>query len=164
MGVETGTDEVGKVCCLLLEVVLRGRGRGCLHAHIHLGVRDDHVQSRIRRQSTSQILARRRLADGEVSLETDTVDTGTRGLHETDQPVGCGGLGAGVLDAVVVVVQLGGRVCCCGCGKGYGDICFSYGLVEDVGTVGSVVVESCSLLAAVLYTLVVQGGTWTHPR
>ena len=99
-----------------------------------------------------------------MSLETDTVDTGTRGLHETDQPVGCGGLGAGVLDAVVVVVQLGGRVCCCGCGKGYGDICFSYGLVEDVGTVGSVVVESCSLLAAVLYTLVVQGGTWTHPR
>lgn len=142
-GVETGAHEVGVVCLLLLQVGLGGLGGGGLHTHVHLGVGDDDVQSRIRLDSAGQVLTRRRLANGEVGLETDTVDACSIGLDETDQTLGCGGLGAGVFDAVVVVVQLGGWVCSRGCCKGNGDVCFSYGLVEDVVAVGSVLVQGC---------------------
>lgn len=80
-----------------------------------------------------------------MRLQTDAIDARAVGFHQTDELLGCGGLRASVLDAVVVIVELGGRVCCCGCREGNGDVGFSYGLVEDVVAVGAVVIQGCLL-------------------
>jgi hypothetical protein len=76
-----------------------------------------------------------------MPLQANAVDFGTSGLERLDEVERGGGFGAGVFDVVVVVVGLYGGVGG-GCGLvGNGDVFRADGVVEDVGTIGAVVVE-----------------------
>lgn len=81
-----------------------------------------------------------------MSLETNTVDLGAVGLDQLDDSLSTGGLGAGVFDVVVVVVELDGRVGGGSGGKCDGEVGFANGVVPDTGAVGSVLVESYLIL------------------
>ncbi len=76
-----------------------------------------------------------------MCLQADAVDLDAPGFERLDEVLGSGGFGAGIFDVVVVVVQLYGRVGG-GCGlEGDGDVLRADGVVEDVSTVGAVIVE-----------------------
>ena len=138
--VHTRPDQACKVSFLLLQTRLAA---GRLHPDVRLRVRDLYAKRGVGSEGASKILSVRRLAHGEVRLQAHTVDPDSVGLDHLHQPLRGGRLGSGILDAVVVVVQLRGRVSGGGGGgKGYGDIGLADGLVEDVLTVGAVVVES----------------------
>ena len=82
------------------------------------------------------------LADDEVGLEAGAVDADPLGFDAGDDLLGGGGLGAGVLDVVVVVVELdGGRSGFGGRGEGDGEVGGADGVVPDVRAVGAVVVQ-----------------------
>lgn len=81
-----------------------------------------------------------------MSLQADSVDLDSVGLDKLDNFECTGGLGAGVLDVVVVVVEfdswIGGRG---GCECDW-DIGFSNGLVPQTRAVRSILIESCKIL------------------
>ena len=62
-------------------------------------------------------------------------------LDELDDPLGTGRLGSCGVDVVVVVVELGARICGSGGSEGDGDVCFADGVEEDIGAVGAIFVE-----------------------
>jgi hypothetical protein len=92
-----------------------------------------------------------------MGLEADAVDLDAAGLERLDDVLGCGGLGPGVLDVVIVVVQLDIRIVQNCSLERDGDILSSnlalvsishgvrlggtYGGVEDVNPVGAIVIE-----------------------
>jgi hypothetical protein len=82
------------------------------------------------------------LADNEVSLETHTIDLITVLLDQLDNSESTIELGAGVLDVVIIVVQLSTGVSCCSRCEGNGDVCFADSLVKDIATVCAVFVQS----------------------
>jgi hypothetical protein len=81
-----------------------------------------------------------------VSLETDSVDLDAVGLDQLDNLESTGGLGAGVFDVVVVVVELDRRVCGGSGGKCDGEVGFANGVVPQTGAVSSVLVKSYKIL------------------
>jgi hypothetical protein len=81
-----------------------------------------------------------------VSLETDSVDLDAVGLDQLDNFKSTGGLGTGVFDVVVVVVELDGRVCSGRGGKCDGEVGLADGVVPDTGAITSVLIESYSNL------------------
>lgn len=117
------------------------RRRQARETHIDLRVR--HLDAK--RSKGIDLGQQRRLAGrrphNEMPLQTDAVNLGAVRLDLLDEGHGVGGLGARVLDVVVVIVQLGGRVGSGGGGKGYRDVVEAHGVVEDVGAVAARVVE-----------------------
>jgi hypothetical protein len=81
-----------------------------------------------------------------VSLQADSVDLDSVGFDKLDNVECTGGLGARVLDVVVVVVEfdtwVGGRGGC----ECNGNIGFSNGLVPQTRAVRSILIESCIIL------------------
>lgn len=78
-------------------------------------------------------------SDDEVALETDTIDLHASTLNQVDNSQSLGQLGAGVLDVVVVVVQLCIRVGGGGGRKGDRDVVFSNRRVKGAVTVTTAV-------------------------
>lgn len=137
---KTSTRHGAIVGGLLRQAGRRRRQAG--EADIELGVGDLDAQRGKGVDLREQRRGAGRLADDEVALQTDAVDAGAAvGLDLLDEGDGVGGLGAGVLDVVVIVVELGGRVGGGGGGKGQGDVLEAQGGVEDVGAVAAGVVE-----------------------
>lgn len=77
-----------------------------------------------------------------MALVTNTVDSDSVLLAESHDTSGTFDLGSQVLEVVVVVVQLGGRIGGSGNAEGHGDVCFTDGAEEDVVAVCAVLVES----------------------
>lgn len=114
----------------LLRQLIATRRR--LHTNIHLSVRDFNTKRGVRLQGTSKVFLAGCLADGEVTLETDTVDLSAVGLHQFDNSLSGICLVTTVLDAVVVVVELDVGIGSGGGFEGDGDVRFTDVLVEDV--------------------------------
>lgn len=129
-----------------LELLLGSRS---VHANVQLSVSDVDAQVSEALEDGSQlgsrggrgVLGRSALA-GHVSLQTDAVDAKTVGLDESGDALGTLGLGVAVLEVVVVVVELGGGVCCQGHAEGDGDVGLTDDAEEDAVTVSSILVES----------------------
>ena len=136
LDVHTRLHDALVVLLLLREVRLAGGRR---HADVELGDRDldaergELLQHRLER--------RRHLPDDEVALEADTVDRHALLLQRLDEVEHRGRLCAGLLDVVVVDVQLRVRVRRAGGLKCDGDVGRVEGVVEDVRPPGTVVVE-----------------------
>jgi hypothetical protein len=77
-----------------------------------------------------------------VGLHADAIDFGAVSFDELDNVLGTGGFCTRGFDVVVVVKELSTGVCGSSGGEGDGDVCWSDGVVEDVGAVGTVLVES----------------------
>lgn len=136
---KTSTRHGAIIRRLLLKPSSRRRQAG--EAHIDLGIRNLNTKRSKRVDLRQQRRFTRRRPDDEVALQTHTVNLGPVGLHLLDERYGVGGLGAGVLDVVVIVVQLGARVGSGGRREGQGDVVEAHGVVEDVGAVAARVVE-----------------------
>lgn len=78
----------------------------------------------------------------EMSLHADAIDFHAVRLNELDDVLRAGGFGACSFDVVVVVVELGGGICSCGCSESDRDVRWADGVVEDVRAVGTILVES----------------------
>lgn len=76
-----------------------------------------------------------------MALVADTVNLDAVRLHEFDDARGALQLGAEVLEVVVVVEELGGRVGGGGDAEGDGDVGLADDAQEDVVPVGAVFVE-----------------------
>ena len=77
-----------------------------------------------------------------MALEADTIDGHAGGLERLDKvEQGCC-LGAGVLDVVLVDVDLGARVCCASGVESNLDVVRAEGIVEDVTTPSTIIVAS----------------------
>lgn len=100
--VQAGADDVGEVVTLGDEG--GGGGRERRVADVELGIGDFDVESGEALEHGGERRARRRAADDQVRLETDTVDGGAGGLDDLDDLDGTVGLGLVVLEVVVVVV------------------------------------------------------------
>lgn len=85
-----------------------------------------------------------------MGLHSDAVDLGTVLFHELDDVLRTGGFGACGLDVVVVIEELCGRVGSCGCGECDGDVGGANGVIEDVGAVGAVFIESLGCVSEML--------------
>ena len=81
------------------------------------------------------------LADDEVALEADTIDGSVCGLERLDEVEHGGGLGALLLDVVVVDVELGSGIGgACGL-QGSRDVGGAESVVEDIAAPGTIIVE-----------------------
>lgn len=77
-----------------------------------------------------------------MSLQTNTVDAKAVGLDKLGDADSACSLGTTILEVVVVVVELGGRVCSQNHAESNGDECLADDTVEDTVTVSSVLIES----------------------
>lgn len=100
--VQAGADHVGIVITLLGEG--GGGGGDRLVRDVELGVGDFDAESGEALEEVGHGGARGRAADLHMGLETDTVNGGAGGFDELDELEGPFGLGAVVLEVVVVVV------------------------------------------------------------
>lgn len=76
-----------------------------------------------------------------MALETNTVDLDAARFEGGDEVCGSGGFGAGIVDVVIIVVELDVWVIKGGSLKGDGDVLGADGVVEDIRSVGTVVIE-----------------------
>lgn len=117
----------------------QGGGGGEGHADIELGDCDLDAGSRERRELRLEV--GRDLAHDEVALESDTVEWHAGGLERLDEVEQRGGLRAGVLDVVLVDVELGAWVGGARCLKSNADVGRAESVVEDIRAPGTVIVE-----------------------
>ena len=129
-------NDVLEVGLLLRE---QRRGGGERHADVELG--DGDLDTGRGERLELRLQVRWDLADDEVALEADTVEWDACRLERLDEVEQRGRLGAGVLNVVLVDVELGGRV---GGARGLesdADVGLAEGVVEDVRTPCAVIVE-----------------------
>ncbi|KAI6758704.1 hypothetical protein HG530_010944 [Fusarium avenaceum] len=146
LDVHARADHPGVGIGVGLEFLCVGRG---VHADIQLSVGNVHVQvgealedgSKLGARGGRRVLGRGALA-GHVGLETNTVDAKAVRLHKLGDADGTLGLGITVLEVVVVVVELGLRVCSLSHAEGDGDVRLANDAEEHVVAVGSILVQS----------------------
>ena len=131
-----GSDDGLIVLLLLGEERRGGRER---HADIELGDGNLDTSSRERRELRLEV--GRDLADDEMALESDTIERHAGGLEGLDEVEQRRGLRAGVLNVVLVDVELGVRIGRTRCLKGDADVGGTEGVVEDVRAPCTVIVE-----------------------
>ena len=100
--VKARAHDVSVVVSLGSEGGRRGRKAGV--ADVELGVGDLEAEGREATEDSGEVGAGGRAADDEMALETDAVDGGAGVLDDGDGFVDAVGLGAVVLEVVVVVV------------------------------------------------------------
>lgn len=102
---------IDRVCVVdTLLGVISGRGWKTAEANIEFGVGDFDSEIRIGFEDVGKIGLSRCVANGEMSLETYTIDLNTAVLERLDEIAGCVCFGTGVLDVVIVIVKLDVRV------------------------------------------------------
>ena len=129
-------NDVLEVGLLLRE---QRRGSGERHADVELG--DGDLDAGRGERLELRLEVRRDLADDEVALEADTVEWDACGLERLDEVEQRGRLGAGVLNIILVDVELGGGV---GSARGLesnADVGLAEGVVEDIRAPCAVIVE-----------------------
>ncbi len=127
--IEARADDVGIV--VTLSDSSGGGGRQGRVADIELSVGDLDAESGEALQGGGEARTGGGAADDEMALEANTIDLCARCLHGLDQLDGKVGLGAVVLQVVVVVVQLGVGVGGLGGLEGKGKVVSAEGLEED---------------------------------
>jgi hypothetical protein len=123
----------------------RGRG-GRVGPDVELGEGDINVEGGEGGQNAGHLGLAGRLADDHMGLESDTIDAGTGGLDELDDLAGAGSLGGQGFEVVVVVVQLGGRVCSGGSLESNGEVAVAQLLVENI-------IPVCAILEVTMLAL-----------
>ena len=128
LGLNTGADGVAVVGGLLGELRI---GRGQVHTNVKF--RDGNLNSvgSVTGHDLLLVVLAGGAADDEVSLETNSVDLGTVGLNKLDNSSGTGGLGAGVLNVVIIVVEFDSRVHTSSSGKGDGEVGRADGVIPN---------------------------------
>jgi len=134
-GLASGDD--GLVISLLLGKESSGGREG--HADIELSNGNFNTESGER--SKVGLKGRGNLTDDKVALDTNTVEGDTLGLQTLDEVDHSSRLCTGILNVVVIDVELGIGVGCTSGLEGNGDVANADVVVEDIGTVGTIIVE-----------------------
>lgn len=143
--------------CLVILLLLREEGRRSRKGHPDVELGDSHLDTESGESFDVLLDVTRKSADNEVTLETDTIEGNVGSLELLDEVLESGRFGTGTLDVVIVDVEFGIRVGLSGCLEGDRDVVCAEGVVEDVCTEGTVIVEG-------LYmdSLCVGNCSWTN--
>lgn len=136
--VQAGVDDGLVVGGLLLEV---GVGSRCLHTDIKLSDGDLNAKGGEVLDNTLNGILRSRVADSEVSLETNAINLNTVGLDHLHNLLCSLLLVARPLNVVIVVIELRIRVGSGGSSESDGDVGLADGIVKDHIAVGAIFVE-----------------------
>lgn len=141
---QAGVDDAYVVGGLLLCLGV-GRGQG-LVADVDLGIGNFDALGDELLEDRSKIGGVGGVSHDEMALETNTIDPHAGSLNKVDNSQGSRGLGARVLDVVVVVVEFHVSIGSGRRSEGNGDVVFADGFVEDVVPVRSIAVVAQRLV------------------
>ena len=77
-----------------------------------------------------------------MGLQANSINLDALGFDSFDDVLSSCSFGPWVLDVVIIIIKFGVGICCSRGSKGDGDVLRANDVVENVRTIGSIIVES----------------------